>query len=200
MRRKEWYNRSIEIKFGGFPMVYMFLAQGFEEVEALCPLDLLRRAGVDIRTVGIGGTQITGAHGITVTADMTDGDFTALNDQAPDMVILPGGMPGSLNLDASPAVDAAIRAAVAADGYLCAICAAPLILGRRGLLNGRRATCYPGFEDELIGATEIGGKVIRDGRIITAEGMGVALAFGLELISVLKDPKTAGKIKEAIRA
>lgn len=178
-------------------MVYMFLAQGFEEVEALCPLDLLRRAGVEVCTIGIGGREITGAHGITVLSDMTDDAFA---DPAPDMVILPGGMPGSLNLDASPVVDAAIRAAVASNGYLAAICAAPLILGRRGLLAGRRATCYPGFEDELTGAIEIGGKVIRDGRIITATGMGVALEFGLELVSVLKDPETAGKIKEAVRA
>lgn len=181
-------------------MVYMFLAQGFEEVEALCPLDLIRRAGVEICTVGIGGKEITGSHGITVLADMTDDAFAALDDQAPDMVILPGGMPGSLNLDTSPVVDAAIRAAVKSNGYLAAICAAPLILGRRGLLEGRRATCYPGFENELTGALEIGGRVIRDGKIITGTGMGVALEFGLELVSVLKDPETAGKIKEAVRA
>lgn len=181
-------------------MVYMFLASGFEEVEALCPLDLLRRAGVEVCTVGIGGAEITGSHGITVLADMTDTAFAALDDPAPDMIILPGGMPGSLNLDASPTVDAAIKATVKSNGYLAAICAAPLILGRRGLLKGLRATCYPGFEDELVGAVEIGGRVIRDGRVITATGMGVALEFGLELISVLKDPETAGKIREAVRA
>ncbi len=181
-------------------MIYLFLAPGFEEVEALFPLDLLRRASLEIRTVGIGGAVITGAHGITVTADMTDTDYLDLKDPSTDMIILPGGMPGSLNLDASKAVDRAIRAAVASDAYLCAICAAPLILGRRGLLKGRRATCYPGFEDELIGATEIGGKIIRDGKIITATGMGVAMEFGLELVSVLAGTDVAGKIKEAIRA
>ncbi len=181
-------------------MVYMFLAPGFEEVEALCPLDLLRRAGVDVCTVGVGGTLVTGAHSITVQADITDEQFLALEALTPEMVILPGGMPGTLNLDASPAVDAAIKAAVKNNGYLAAICAAPLVLGRRGLLKGRRATCYPGFEDELTDAVEVGGKIIRDGKIITATGMGVALEFGLELVSVLKDPETAGKIKEAIRA
>ena len=181
-------------------MVYLFLATGFEEVEALCPLDLLRRAGVNVCTVGVGGASVTGSHGITVQADITDEQFLASENAAPEMVILPGGMPGSLNLDTSPAVDAAIQAAAANDGYLAAICAAPLVLGRRGLLQGRRATCYPGFENELVGAVEIGGKVIRDGKIITAEGMGVALAFGLELVSVLKDPETAGKIREAVRA
>lgn len=181
-------------------MVYMFLAEGFEEIEALCPLDLLRRAGVEVCTVGIGAPRITGSHGINVAADITDQEFLALNDPAPDMIILPGGMPGSLNLDAAPAVDTAIKATIKSNGYLAAICAAPLILGRRGLLTGRRATCYPGFEDELVGATNIGGRVIRDGNIITATGMGVALEFGLELISVLKDPETAGKIKDAVRA
>ncbi len=181
-------------------MIYMFLAPGFEEVEALAPLDLLRRAGLEVCTVGIGGATITGAHGITVLTDMTDEAFLTLNDISPRMVILPGGMPGTLNLDASAAVDTAITATVQSGGYLCAICAAPLILGRRGLLKGCRATCYPGFEAELTGATEIGGRVIRDGRIITATGMGVAVEFGLELISVLKDPETAGQIKDAIRA
>ena len=179
-------------------MIYMFLANGFEEVEALAPLDLLRRAGCNVTTVGVGGGDtVVGAHGIAVGVDIPD---TMFHDSKPEMVILPGGMPGSLNLDASPVVDAAIRAAVKNDGYLCAICAAPLILGRRGLLKGRRATCYPGFEEELVGAIEIGGKVIRDGKIITATGMGVALEFGLELVSVLKDPATAGKIKDGIRA
>lgn len=181
-------------------MIYLFLAPGFEEVEALAPLDLLRRADLAVCTVGIGGKAVTGAHGITVLADMTDEAFLEADSIDPAMVILPGGMPGSLNLDASPAVDKAIEVAAARGAYLCAICAAPLILGRRGLLKGRRATCYPGFEAELMGATEIGGLVIRDGNIITATGMGVALEFGLELVSVLKDPHTAGKIKDAIRA
>ena len=149
-------------------MVYMFLAEGFEEVEALCPLDLLRRAGVEVQTVGIGGMLVTGAHGITVTADISEEAFIACQDISPEMIILPGGMPGSLNLDASPTIDAAIKATVTANGYLCAICAAPLILGRRGLLKGRRATCYPGFEDELTGAIDVGGRVIHDGKIITA--------------------------------
>ena len=181
-------------------MIYMFLAAGFEETEALCPLDLLRRAGLEVSTVGIGGKSVTGAHGITVEADMTDTAYIALRDDKPDMIILPGGMPGTLNLDVSDAVAYAIRTATESNAYLAAICAAPLILGRRGLLKGRRATCYPGFEDELVGALEIGGRVIRDGKIITAVGMGAAAEFGFELISVLKDPETAGKIREAILA
>ena len=127
-------------------MVYMFLATGFEEVEALAPLDILRRAGVEVTTVGIGGELITGAHGITVKADIADSVF---RDDAPEMVILPGGMPGTRNLDASPVVEAALSAVAANDGYLAAICAAPMVLGKRGLLKGKRAICYPGFEKFL---------------------------------------------------
>lgn len=212
MHPKEWYNDNSfpariirlrekqKITLQEIIMIYMFLAAGFEETEALCPLDLLRRAGLKVSTVGIGGKSVTGAHGITVEADMTDTAYIALRDDKPDMIILPGGMPGTLNLDASDAVAYAIRTATESNAYLAAICAAPLILGRRGLLKGRRATCYPGFEDELVGALEIGGRVIRDGKIITAVGMGAAAEFGFELISVLKDPETAGKIREAILA
>ena len=112
-------------------MIYMFLAHGFEETEALAPLDLLRRAGLEVTTVGIGGELVTGSHGITVQADIEDIVF---RDDAPGMVILPGGMPGTRNLDASPVVDAALNATVRNDGYLAAICAAPMVLGKRGLL------------------------------------------------------------------
>ncbi len=180
-------------------MIYMFLANGFEEVEALCPLDILRRAGLEVCTVGIGGDVITGSHGIKVLADMTDDAFEA-QGQDVDMVILPGGMPGSLNLDASSVVDKALAMATANNAYLCAICAAPLVLGRRGLLQGKRATCYPGFEDELKGAVEIGGAVVTDGRVITATGMGVALDFGLTLVSALKGQAEADRIRTSVRA
>lgn len=178
-------------------MIYMFLANGFEEVEALCPLDLLRRAGLDIKTVGIGSKLITGAHNITVEADITD---TELADPHPDMIILPGGMPGTTNLDSSPVVDAAIRSALEDNAYIAAICAAPMILGKRGILNGKRAICYPGFEQHLDGATLTEEKVAVDGRIITAAGMGVALDFGLTLVSLLVGEETAAKIRSAIIA
>lgn len=163
-------------------MVYLFLANGFEEVEALAPLDILRRAGVEVTTVGIGGDVIRGAHGITVHADIPDVMFT---DAKPDMVILPGGMPGSKNLDESRTVDTALKAAVRHNAYIAAICAAPMVLGRRGILEGKRATCYPGFEGELKGAILSADKVVSDGRITTAAGMGVAVDFGLELVKQL---------------
>ena len=179
-------------------MIYMFLADGFEEVEALCPLDILRRAGLEVTTVGIGKDTIIGAHGITVQADIPD---VLYRDSTPDMIILPGGMPGSSNLDRSKTVDAALRAAARKGAFLCAICAAPMVLGKRGYLNGKKAVCYPGFEEYLEGAevsqTET---VVRDGNIITAKGMGVALDFGLELVRALKDNETAEQIRSSVFA
>ena len=207
-------------------MIYMFLAPGFEEVEALAPLDLLRRAGLEVTTVAVRTAErsamlahylnvgtcatnlwsgdslaVTGAHGITVTADISEGVFARrLNrDFAPEALILPGGMPGTTNLDASPVVELALELASAKGAYLCAICAAPMVLGKRGYLKGKRATCFPGFEEYLKGAA-VGGKVIRDGKIITAAGMGVAQEFGFELISALVSPEKAGEIREAIQS
>ncbi|MBR6727975.1 MAG: DJ-1/PfpI family protein [Clostridia bacterium] len=178
-------------------MIYMFLANGFEEIEALCPLDLLRRAGLEVTTVGIGGELICGSHGIAVQADMPD---TMFADANPDMVILPGGMPGSKNLDASRTVDTALRVAARRGAYIAAICAAPFVLGRRGLLEGKEAICYPGFENELTGAKISDKKVVRDDNIITAAGMGVALEFGLELIKALKGEEAAAAIRAAVLA
>lgn len=175
----------------------MFLANGFEEVEALCPLDLLRRAGLEVTTVGIGGDVICGAHGITVHADIPEGLFT---DAAPDMVILPGGMPGAKHLDESRTVDAALKAAARKGAFLAAICAAPMVLGHRGLLTGKNAVCYPGFEKELNGAKISDRKVVRDGNIITAAGMGVALEFGLTLVKALKGEETAETLRRAVLA
>ena len=178
-------------------MVYLFLANGFEEIEALCPLDLLRRAGVEVTTVGVGGEQITGSHGITVQADIPDGLFADANA---DMIILPGGMPGAKNLNESRTVDAALKAAARRGAFIAAICAAPFILGQRGLLAGKEAICYPGFEGELQGATLSQQRVVRDGNIITAAGMGVALEFGLELVAALKGQETADKVRRTVLA
>ena len=177
-------------------MVYMFLANGFEEVEALCPLDLLRRAGVEVTTVGVGGESVCGAHGIVVGTDMPE---IMYRDSSPEMIILPGGMPGAENLDNSRIVDAAIRSASRNGAYLAAICAAPMIIGKRGLLSGKRAVCFPGFEGELTGAVvDPDAFVVRDGNVITAKGMGAALNFGLTLVSVLRDEPTARALRQAI--
>ncbi len=177
-------------------MVVLFLADGFEEIEALLPLDLLRRAGVQTVTVGLGGREIRGAHGITVLADtnrVPDGDI--------DMVILPGGMPGAANLDSSDMVADTLARTSARGGHLAAICAAPMVLGHKGYLNGKRAICFPGFEDELIGAdVQTDAFVVRDGNLITAKGMGVALDFGLTLVAALTDEATAIALRTAVMA
>ena len=179
-------------------MIYMFLANGFEEVEALCPLDLLRRAGLKVTTVSIGGNDtVIGSHGIAVQADMPE---TLYRDAKPDMLILPGGMPGAKHLDESRVVDTALRVGAANGAYLAAICAAPMVLGKRGYLNGKKAICYPGFEEHLQGATVAEKRVVRDGKIITAAGMGVALEFGLALVEALKGQQTADELRRAVLA
>ena len=182
-------------------MVYMFLAEGFEEVEALFPLDLLRRAGVKIMTVGVGGKVIRGSHGIDVIADITTYEATEFLKKNPaDMIILPGGMPGTLNLQADKTVNCFIDHALENKKYIAAICAAPLILGERGVLEGHEAICYPGFEDKLNGAKISDKKVVRDGHFITGKGMGVALEFGLELVRVLVSNEKADELLKAVQA
>lgn len=164
-------------------MVAVLLAEGFEELEALSPVDILRREGIEVKTVGIAGREVRGAHGITVMADIT------ADEVKPDeltAVIFPGGMPGSLNLDASPYSDMFIEAVLKNGGRIAAICAAPLVLGRRGLLEGRRATCFPGFESELVGATSTGEAVVTDGNITTARDFRAAVMFSDELARLLK--------------
>ncbi len=179
-------------------MVYLFLANGFEEIEALCPLDLLRRAGVEVTTVGINGADhVIGSHGICVQTDIPD---TLFRDSKPDMIILPGGMPGAKNLDESKTVDTALRVAAANGGFLTAICAAPIVLGHRGYLKGKRAICFPSFEGELNGAVIASERVVRDGNVITAAGMGVALEFGLALVAALKGDEAAVSLRRAVLA
>ena len=178
-------------------MVYCYLANGFEEIEALAPVDLLRRAGVEVKTVGVGGSVITSSHGIPVTCDLTEAQ-ALLTDEL-DAVILPGGMPGTLNLEKSANVQAALDFAAANGSFICAICAAPSVLGHKGLLDGKEAIAFPGFEKDLIGATVSEKYVVTDGNIITARGAGVAVDFGLAIVAVLKDRATAEKIRAAIQ-
>ncbi|MBQ8921199.1 MAG: DJ-1/PfpI family protein [Oscillospiraceae bacterium] len=173
-------------------MIYIFLAEGFEEIEALTPADCLRRAGRDVRTVGIGGRIITGSHGIAVQADLTE-DEIALDD-ALEMIVLPGGMPGTRNLQRNPAVRRAIQFCAEQERLIAAICAAPSILGEMGLLNGKTATCYPGFEPELTGCNAVAVPVYQDGRIITGRGPGAAMDFGLKLVAVLNGEQAAEKL------
>ena len=176
-------------------MIALLLADGFEEIEALTPLDILRRAGLDVKTVGVNGKIAVGSHGIPVICDIEPSEVK-LNEVS--LVIFPGGMPGSLNLDASPFTDKIISAVTKNGGRIAAICAAPLILGRRGLLNGRRAVCYPGFENELVGAEIATESVVTDGNITTAKGMGVALKFAKELLTLILGKEKCTDIANSI--
>lgn len=178
-------------------MIYMFFAEGFEEVEAIAPLDLMRRAGLSVTTVGVGGKAIMGAHGITVTTDLSDAEYS---DPSPDMIFLPGGMPGTLNLSASQTVLDAVRTAEKVGGRLAAICAAPSILGDLGLLEGKRATCYPGFEDRLRGAILAEERVVLDGNVLTARGMGVAVEMGLAIVELYCGKDKADALRHAVIA
>lgn len=173
-------------------MIYLFLADGFEEIEALTPVDVIRRAGLQITTVAVGNSRIvTGAHGISVVADVSKDE---LNDFEPDAIILPGGMPGTTNLEESAEVINAIHLAMQNNSLVCAICAAPSILGIMGYLKGKNATCFPGFEEYLDGATYTNERVVVDGNIITAKGMGCAAEFALAIVEALLGKAKADEI------
>ncbi len=177
-------------------MVYLFLADGFEEIEALTVLDVLRRAGVEVKSVGVTGKIANGSHKIPVTCDITEEELDLNSDF--DMIILPGGLPGAHNLNDSKIVDALIQRAVQQSKFICAICAAPYVLGIRGVLNGKRATCYPGFEDKLLGATVVDAGVVRDDKIITGRAMGSAIDFALEIAEALCGKETKDKLRASI--
>ncbi len=176
-------------------MIYMFLADGFEETEALVVLDIIRRAELDIKTVGVGAKEITGSHGITVSADILIGEVVT-DDM--DMVILPGGMPGTLNLEKDIIVKTSIEYCYDNDKYIAAICAAPSILGHMGLLKDRKAVCFPGFEGELIGAVNPDLRLCVDGKLITARAAGVAFEFGLKIVELLAGDYVSEKVKAAM--
>ncbi|MBR5539902.1 MAG: DJ-1/PfpI family protein [Clostridia bacterium] len=176
-------------------MIVVFLANGFEEIEALTTVDILRRAGLTVRTVGIGGHTIVGAHGIAVQADSTVlppyGELEA--------VILPGGLPGTTNLAASAVVTKCVTEAAERGILVCAICAAPSVLGNLGLLRGKRATCYPGWESQLLGATVSSESVAVDDGVVTAKGAGVTVEFALAIVSYLISPDKAREIGDAMQ-
>ena len=173
--------------------IYVFLAEGFEELEALTPVDVLRRAGLSVKTVSVMDKYIvTGAHGVPVLADVM---FDEVFAEDVEMILLPGGLPGATNLDAHEGLSGMILNFAKAEKPLAAICAAPLVFGNRGLLEGKKATCYPGFETYLKGAQYTAALVEKDGNFITAKGPGAALEFafaivekycGIQLVNELK--------------
>ena len=177
-------------------MIYVFLAEGFEEIEALAPVDILRRAGLQVQTVGIGGKTVTGSHGISVQADCTGEE---MDISAADMVVLPGGKVGTANLSASELVSRSVLWCVENDRYVAAICAAPSVLGGLGVLQGRRATCFPGWEDKLTGAVLCSSPTVQDGKIITGRGAGASLEFGFQLVEALRGAEAAQSVRETMQ-
>lgn len=174
----------------------IFLADGFEEIEGLTVVDILRRAGMEAEMVSVmGRKEICGSHKIAVQADVLyeEADFAGM-----DGVVLPGGMPGTLNLGAHAGVNETVKSFAKEGKLVAAVCAAPSVLGQAGLLQGKRAACYPGYEDKLTGAEVIYDEVAEDGNIITSRGMGTAIAFALRITAYLageeKAKELAGKI------
>ena len=160
--------------------IFVFLAEGFEEIEALTPVDVLRRAGLSVQTVSVMDEQIVaGAHGVPVLADKM---FAEINPEDAEMILLPGGLPGATNLDAHEGLGQMIQDFAQEEKPLAAICAAPLVLGNRGLLQGKKATCYPGFETYLQGAEYTAALVEKDGNIITGKGPGAAMEFAFAIV------------------
>lgn len=178
-------------------MFYIFFAQGFEEVEAISTLDVIRRANIDIKSVGIGSSIIEGSHGMKFICDMTDNEFSL--SEAIEGIILPGGMPGTTNLMLNENVNNAIDYCFNNNLLLCAICAAPIILGKKGILKNKSAVCFPGFENELIGAFISEDYVCRDNNIITAKGMGSAVDFGIQIVSAVKGDEFASDLKNTLQ-
>lgn len=176
-------------------MVYVMFADGFEETEAIEPIDILKRGGVDVVTVGVKGKTVTGAHGVTI---ITDIGIEEIDPEKMELLMLPGGM-GHEILDASNEVHGLINYAVANGLYIAAICAAPSILGKKMLLEGKKATCFPGYEKYLYGADVVSDKAVVDGKFITAKGAGAAADFGFEMLTVLKSRETADKVKEIMQ-
>ncbi len=158
------------------------LAEGFEELEAVTIIDILRRAGIDVVVASLAGSPVTGSHGIRIAADTPLG---ALAEQDFDMIALPGGMPGADHLKKDPRIAEIVRRLHAAGRPVAAICAAPMVLAAAGVLDGRRATSYPGFLEDAGKATVVGDAVVDDGGVITSRGPGTALDFALALVEVL---------------
>jgi protein deglycase len=168
------------------------LAEGFEEIEAITIIDVLRRAGIEVITASVTNQhEVTGSHNITIKADKI---FNEVNGSNFDMIVLPGGMPGSVNLNQHVGLKEMLHTQKNQDKFIGAICAAPLVLGNMGLLKGVKATCYPGFEKFLEGAELSTEGVVTDGQTVTARGAGLALSFALKLVEILADENIAQSV------
>ncbi len=177
-------------------MIYEFFADGFEEVEAITPLDYLRRAGIDVFSVGVGKKSVKGAHGIIVECDIASDDV--IFNKETDGIILPGGMPGTINLENDCTVQSAIDFCAENNKMIAAICAAPSILGHKNLLHNKKAVCFPGFEKDLYCAKICDEFAVTDANFITAKGAGSACEFAFKIIEYLVSQEKANEIKESV--
>lgn len=173
-------------------MVYVLMVDGFEDIEALEPVDIMRRAGIPVKTVGVFQKKVISSHDVTIETDIMI-DEVIQNDMA--MLVLPGG-PGHTNLDSDERVHSLISYALENDIYIGAICASPSILGKRGILDGKNYTCFPGFEKFAPKGLLSQEKAVLDGKILTAKGAGAAADFGFMMVEIFKDPNTAEKLKK----
>lgn len=178
-------------------MILAFFANGFEEVEAITPVDYLKRAGVEVKMAGVGGKTIEGAHGIKMLCDIDAAEISDFDDV--DGIILPGGMPGTLNLENDKTVQAAIDYCAAENNLIAAICAAPSVLGHKKLLDGRKAVCFPGFEAELGSYIPTDAFAVTDGNIITAKGAGSASEFAFEIIAYLCGREKSDEVRKTVQ-
>lgn len=178
-------------------MVYLFLANGFEEIEALATVDFLRRCSIEVTTAGVGTLDVKGAHGIVVLADTID-SMVKLDDDL-QAIVLPGGMPGTVNEEKSEYVQAAIDFCAENGRKIAAICAAPSILGHKGLLDGKKATCYPGYENQLGNAVHVDLPAVADGRFITGKGAGCTIEFAYEIAVSLGFEDKAREVIKSIQ-
>ena len=177
-------------------IVYILLGNGFEETEAIAPCDILRRAGVPVQFVGLGGREIPGGHGIAVCADITAEE---MNLDEMEMIVLPGGMGGVHSILDCPAALDAVRHAWAGGRWVAAICAAPTILAKLGITDGKKATCYPGLESQMGSAQmQSGAAAVQDGKLLTGAGPGTAIDFGLLLVRALRGEETAKKVYDGL--
>ena len=177
-------------------MVYIMLAEGFEEAEAIVPADLLRRAGIDTALVSVEPGPVKGSHGIAVQADMTLGQIDL---SKAEMIVLPGGLGGVKNLSRQAGIGHTIQLALEREVWVATICAAPTLLSKRGFLQGKKAVCYPGMEDQLEGAVpQMDQGVVVDGHIITGRAAGSAFDFGLELVKALAGEEKANEVRHAV--
>ena len=184
---REWRNTK---------MIYILLGEGFEEAEAIVPADLLRRAGAEVALVGLKGRQVVGSHGIAVTADLT---LEEVRPEEMEMLVLPGGLKGVENISDAPGALELLNEADQRGCWIGAICAAPSILAKMGLLDRRQATCHPCVWEEMgSAAVDREARVMTDGRIITAQAAGSAFPFGLKLVEALKGAEAAGQVCDAI--